>query len=97
MSERRLEVLVEIVRGLRDKNPQLFVPDEAAFVAAVRERYPDQGATPEVLIDGYGRPFVYRKSPDLSSFRLYSLGPDGIDQNGGADDAPARGSSTTIR
>ena len=35
-----------------------------------------------VPADGWGRPFVYVPSSDGTSFRLYSLGADGIDQGG---------------
>ena len=45
-----------------------------------------EGARP--LLDPWGRPFVYRVAPN-SEYRLYSLGPDGVDENGKGDDVTA--------
>lgn len=36
--------------------------------------------------DAWGRPFRYGADPDGATFRLWSVGPDGVDQQGGGDD-----------
>jgi len=43
----------------------------------------------EVPSDGWGRPFRYVPSDDFKSYRLWSVGPDGVDQDGSGDDAVA--------
>jgi hypothetical protein len=42
--------------------------------------------------DGYGRPLVYRHDDTKSpmQFVLYSLGPNGVDENGAGDDVSYR-------
>lgn len=42
--------------------------------------------------DGWGRPFIYRQDNSRipSGFKLYSVGPDGIDSDGSGDDVNYR-------
>jgi hypothetical protein len=56
----------------------------------------EKGTTPESLadaigntseqVDGWGRPLVYRRLDGGNGFILYSLGANGIDENGAGDD-----------
>jgi general secretion pathway protein G len=42
-------------------------------------------------VDGWGHRLVYRYPGKRGTFDLYSVGPDGIDQNGGQDDVTLEG------
>jgi hypothetical protein len=44
----------------------------------------------EVPLDGWGRALRYQLVPDAGTYRLWSLGPDGVDESGGGDDLLAR-------
>ncbi|MCB9914497.1 MAG: type II secretion system protein GspG [Planctomycetes bacterium] len=51
--------------------------------------YLDGNALPK---DGWGHELVYALTPDAGSFRIWSVGPDGVDQGGEGDDVDlARG------
>ena len=40
----------------------------------------------ELPKDGWGRPFRYERAPESATYRLWSIGPNGIDENEGGDD-----------
>jgi hypothetical protein len=62
-------------------------PGELAALVEPTENYPrgflDGGAVPQ---DGWGRAFVYAVSDDATTYRLWSIGDDGVDQGGEGDD-----------
>ncbi len=63
-------------------------PDDLAKLTVPSASYPNgflDGAT-EVPTDGWGRPFRYGLVEEGRSYTLWSLGPDGIDQDGKGDD-----------
>ncbi|MEW6074170.1 MAG: type II secretion system protein GspG [Planctomycetota bacterium] len=45
---------------------------------------------PEVPVDGWGRELRYEPAADGSTYRLWSVGPDGIDEGGAGDDVVAQ-------
>lgn len=93
VGEQRLETLADVVRSLRDQDPNMMFPATRQQVAdAAAAQHP--GA--DLMNDGWGRPFVYERGPDGRSYRLYSMGPNGVDDHGAADDAPQRGGSVQI-
>jgi hypothetical protein len=62
-------------------------PPNLETLAAPSDRFPeglfDGQDAPR---DGWGRALRYERSPDQRSYRLWSLGPDGIDDSGAGDD-----------
>lgn len=96
VSEDRLEKLSEIVRSLRDSDSNMTYPSEADFFAAARKAYPAKDGQNDVLLDGWGNPFVYRRQGDNRSYRLHSMGPNGTNEYGTGDDAPSREGETII-
>mgnify|MGYP003552488814 FL=1 len=96
VSEERLEKLSEIVRSLRDSDSNMMFPSEEAFVTAVKKAYPSPAEQNEVLLDGWGNPFVYTRYGDNRTYRLHSMGPNGTNEHGTGDDAPSRGGETII-
>jgi hypothetical protein len=66
-------------------------PPTLAVLADPTPSYPrgflDGDALPD---DGWGRAFRYEVGADGASFRLWSLGPDGVDGAGAGDDVLAR-------
>lgn len=97
ISEERLEKLSEVVRNLRDIDPNLTYPREDAFLAAVKKAYPARDVKNDVLLDGWGNPFIYWRYADQRSYRLHSMGPNGTNEHGTGDDAPSRGGETIIK
>ena len=91
VSEERLEKLSEIVRSLRDSDSNMMYPREDMFLAAVKKAYPWQDVKNDVLLDGWGNPFVYTLYGDNRTYRLHSMGPNGTNEHGTGDDAPSRG------
>ena len=96
VSEERLEKLGEVVRSLRDGDSNMMFPREDVFIAAVKKAYPARDVQNDVLLDGWGRPFVYTLYGDHRSYRLHSMGPNGTNEHGTGDDAPSRGGETVI-
>lgn len=96
VSEQRLEKLSEIVRSLRDSDSNMMFPREDVFLAAVKKAYPSKDLQNEVLLDGWGNPFVYTLNGDNRTYRLHSMGPNGTNEHGTGDDAPSRGGETII-
>ncbi len=96
LSEERLEKLSEVVRSLRDSDSNMMFPREDVFRAAARKAYPSQDLQNDVLLDGWGNPFVYTLYGDHRRYRLHSMGPNGTNEHGAGDDAPAREGSTEI-
>ena len=96
VSEERLEKLSEIVRSLRDSDSNMMYPREDVFLAAVKKAHPSQEGQNEVLLDGWGNPFVYTLYGDNRTYRLHSMGPNGTNEHGTGDDAPSREGKTEI-
>jgi len=96
VSEERLEKLGEIVRNLRDGDSNMMFPREEDFLAAVKNAYPSRDMQNDVLLDGWGNPFVYTLYGDNRRYRLHSTGPNGTDEHGAGDDAPSREGETII-
>jgi len=96
VSEQRLEKLSEVVRDLRDRDANMMFPNEEDFRAAVRRKYPAEDLQNDVMLDGWGNPFVYARYGDNRIYRLHSMGPNGSDEHGTGDDSPTRGGSTEI-
>ena len=63
-------------------------PDELQRLVEPTTNYPsgylDGRAT--LSTDGWGRPFRYARTADGASYRVWSVGPDGVDQDGAGDD-----------
>lgn len=93
VGEDRLETLADVVRTLRDQDPNMMFPATRQQVAdAVAAQHPGQ----DLMNDGWGRPFVYERGPDGRSYRIYSVGPNGVDEHGTMDDSPMRGGSVEL-
>ena len=78
---KQLSISVEVYRSSFGKLP----PPENYWVEVSRTgiQLPDRTERPR---DNWGRPFVYRAPGRHGDFDLYSLGADGIDQDGARDD-----------
>jgi len=62
-------------------------PAELDDLLAPTENYPRGFLDAETLpTDAWERPFRYTVTEDGAAFRLWSTGPDGVDQSGGGDD-----------
>lgn len=64
-------------------------PDELDRLFEATERFPQgflEGAAP--VVDGWNRALRYRALEQGASFRAWSVGPDGVDEEGGGDDLP---------
>ena len=96
VSEQRLEKLSEVVRELRDRDSNMMFPSEETFRTAVRQRYPAEDLQNDIMLDGWGNPFVYTRYGDNRTYRLHSMGPNGTNEHGTGDDSPTRGGSTEI-
>ena len=79
----RVKVVLEVHRSLGG----------AGYPATLEQLGESTPEFPKGLFDGgpvpsdeWGNPFTYVPSADGSSYRLYSLGPDGVDQGGEGDD-----------
>ena len=84
--------VLKLTRGTLDRlSTRLLVYqiDRGAYPATLEEltqpspNYPDGYLDGEpVPMDGWGRPLGYLRGDDGSSYRVWSLGPDGVDASG---------------
>lgn len=91
VSEQRTDALADVVRALRDRDPNIAYPTPDAFWAEVRARHPAEAG-----LDGWQRPLLYVRDGDMRRFRLYSAGPNGRDEYGVGDDVALREGQTLI-
>lgn len=68
------------------------LPAKLEELLAPSANYPDGYLAPkkELPKDGWGRALVFKPEADGKRFQLYSLGPDGKDDNGAGDDVKSR-------
>lgn len=89
ISEARIAVLAGLVRELTGNGARY--PDPALFRTVVQQRFASDDPDQDVMRDGWGRPFVYQVGADGRSWKIYSLGANGVDDKGSGDDSPSRG------
>lgn len=97
VSEQRLEQLSEVVGQLRDNDPNMMYPSEEDFRTTARMFYPAKDLQNDVMLDGWGNPFIYTRYGDNRTYRLHSMGPNGTNEHGTGDDSPSRGGSLEIK
>ena len=76
---RQLSLAIEIYRGDFGRLPP---PEHYWAQLEIHRRVSETGAP----CDRWGRTFIYRAPGKHGEYDLYSLGPDGIDQDGAQDD-----------
>jgi hypothetical protein len=62
-------------------------PAELSGLLESTKNYPNGFLDDDVVpVDGWGNDFRYVPADDFKSYQLWSVGPDGVDQNGSGDD-----------